>query len=154
MPPRKKVLQPFIYRFSGCTRGLSDAGFYLTCYYNDPITPKLDKTSKYDDSMRYVWLRLYSQDDAMAHGYRIKWQEIIQGFGHLKDGPGWYSFVQTGPGGIDSPLVFAPIKCAGRREAYQIAQSRCHRDYTVPRKDVDAMTARVNLLGTARPEVE
>ena len=152
MPPRKKILQPFIYRFSGCKRGLSDAGFYLTCYYNDPITAGLEKTSAYDNAMRFVWLCIYPPDDTNVMPFRKKWQEIVQSHGHFMEGPGWYSFVQTGPGGINSPLVFAPILCTGRREAHSIALSRMRREYKVPKKDVDTMQARINLLGTARLE--
>lgn len=150
MPKREKTLRTYIYRFSGCRKGTSDAGFLLTCYYNDPIDHKLSKTSKYDNAMRYVWLRIYKPEDDTAHGYRLKWQSEMQSHGFFNDGPGWYSFVQTGPGGINSPIISGVIHCSGRREASQIASSRSSRGYTIPTKEANAMMARINLLGTAR----
>lgn len=152
---REKKLRYFIHRHSFYESGKSTLGFLLEHYYDESIDIMLrfPKAEKYSNAMRYTWALVPGPDSPPMHRVWTDWVEVMIGLGHFQDGPGWYSYVQTGRNGVFSNLIFAPLLCNGRNEAYRIASSRSERGYVVPKKDVNAMVARINLLGQAVSEV-
>lgn len=143
MPRRQKTPKIYLYSISAWGRL---GGFYLKSFYSDPVSSYLRTCPQHWESMRYVWINYGQPEGSITFREAL---ENLRGIGHFSEGPGWYSFVQTGEHGIASPMIFASIKCKGRREAKEVALSRARREYTVSKKEIDAMQARINLFGKA-----
>jgi len=148
---RKKKLQTYIHRL-----GENTGGVLLEHFYNDHISKSKEhfydghismfnyKPSEYDWKIRYVWIK-YGEKEGLALAKLIPFYKKLSEYGVFSEGPGWYTFIQTGPGWLESPYVAAVLKCKGRNEAYRVASRRSREKFTMD--NLDIIRAKHMLLG-------